>query len=366
MEDLVTQNWRPPADMSNLSRLAHRLKQATIVQAARVVELAARNDGRRGEIGRDALPDEEPLRFSASERMGLVVNDIAEVDTTNEQVRIVANVMGLAGATPALPPPYSEMQLQRRRARDTALSQFLGIFDHRALSFFYRIAQKFRWPLLAERVSRGQPDPVQDLVLALSGFGNEGMRRRLDIADPALVTLAAHLADARRNAASVETILQVLTGLPLRIIEACPVWMSVPPSEQSRIGGPSGQFDQLGDIGGDGGVGLGQAAMIGSSVLDIQHHYIVEIGPLSHRQLQDFCCRTDSRRIVSQVCILAAGMEQRPSLRLLIHVEEIPGLRLGADDTPALLGWTTWLGAPEGQNGVADDCLIPVDMAALN
>lgn len=352
--------------MSSLARLAHRLKQATLVQAARAVELAARREGRTGEVGRDSLPHEEPLRFSASERMGLVANDLADVDASGDQVRIIANVMGLAGATPALPPPYSEIQLQRRRARDTALSQFLGIFDHRALSFFYRIAQKFRWPLLAERVGRGEPDPVQDMVLALAGFGQNSLRTRLDLADPVLVTLSAHLADTRRNARSVETVLRVLTGLPLRIIEACPVWMAVPPSEQSRIGGPASQFAQLGDAPGDGEVGLGQAAMIGSSVLDIQHHYIVEIGPLSHRQLQDFCCRPDARRIVSQVCILAAGMEQRPSIRLLIGVDEIPDLRLGDSGTPALLGWTTWLGAPEARGGIADDCLIPVDMAAIH
>mgnify|MGYP002079494368 CR=1 FL=1 len=351
--------------MSLLTRLAASLKRATLVQAARVAEAAAWREGRGREIGRGALPQEEPLRVSASERMGLVANDLAAVEVDGQQARITANVMGLAGATPALPPPYSEIQLQRRRARDSALSQFFAIFDHRSLSFFYRIAQKFRWPLLAERAGRGEADPVGDFVLALAGFGDAGTRRRLDIADASLITLSAHLADSRRSAASVEAVLRGLTGLPLRVTEAEPVWMAGPTSEQTRIGGPLGQFTQLGDDPGDSTIGMGQAAMIGASVLDIQHHYGIEIGPLSHRALQEFCCRPNSRRIVSQLAALTAGIEQRGAIRLLIAHAEIPGLRLGDAATPALLGWTTWLGPPEGPHGIARDCVMPMDMAAI-
>lgn len=349
---------------SGFAAMVGRLRRASLVQATRLVEAAARVSGQRGEVGRDALPGDEPVRFAASERMALVANEIAEAGVQGRQVRISANVMGLAGATPALPPPYSELQIQRRRARDMALGDFLNLIDHRALSFFFRIAQKFRWPLLAERAGRGEPDPVQTMLGAVAGIGVDGIKRRLDVPDAALVTLTAQLSDARRSAANVETVLRTLIGLPLRIEQASPVWMTLPASEQSRIGGASDQYSQLGD---DPltSVGVGTAALIGSSVLDVQHHYIVEIGPLSYDGLKDFCCREERRALVSQLCVLAAGMEQRPSIRLLIGVADIPMLRLGDDDAPALLGWTTWLGAPESASGLADDCVIPIDMAAV-
>jgi type VI secretion system protein ImpH len=218
--------------------------------------------------------------------------------------------------------------------------------------------------LLAERAGRGERDPVQNMLIAFAGLGVDGVKERLDVPDPALVTLAAHLSNTRRSTASVETVLRLLIGLPLRIDQACPVWMEVPESEQSRLGGPCDRFSQLGDdprI----SVGLGQAAMVGASVLDVQHHYIVEIGPLSYGELKDFCCRKERRALISQLCVLAAGLEKRPSIRLLIGVAAIPPLRLGDDETPALLGWTTWLGAPDRASGTADDCVIPIDLAAL-
>ena len=351
--------------MIPLGRLLERVRRATFVQAARIAHARARGEGNPAEVGRDELPSAEPVRFSASDRMGLPVTDVAAAEADDRQLRVVSNVMGLAGSTPALPPPYSELQLQRRRARDFALSRFLAIFDHRALSFFWRIAEKYSWPLMAERAGRGQPDPIQQALVTLAGVGQDGARERLDLRDRSLVTLVAQLADVRRSAAGVETVLQVLTGLPLRIVQATPTWMEVPTSEQTRIGGAAAQFAQLGQLGGESESGVGEAAMIGSAVLDAQHHYVIEIGPLGYRQFQDFCCRPAARRVVSQLCALAAGIEQRPSMRLLIGTSDIPGLRLGDPETPAMLGRTTWMGAPSRPGGVARDCLIPIDPTAI-
>lgn len=356
-------------------KLLDTLRRATFVQAARAVQGWAYRGGNRAEVGRDDLPAAEPIRFAASDRMHLPANDVAGAEAGTRggqgtgsdggQLRIVSNVMGLAGATPALPPPYSELQLQRRRARDFAFGHFLSIFDHRALSFFWRIAEKYSWPLMAERAGRGEPDPVQRMLVTLAGVGQEGARDRLEVGDKSLVTLVAHLADTRRSAASVEAVLQVLTGLPLRVVEAVPTWMAVPPSEQTRLGGALAQFTQLGQLDDGAELGAGAAAMIGAAVLDAQHHYVIEIGPLNYTALQDFCCRPEARRKVAQLCALAAGLEQRPSMRLLIATEDISPLRLGDSQTPAMLGWTTWMGKPERPGGIANDCLIPIDTTAI-
>ncbi|MBA2920547.1 type VI secretion system baseplate subunit TssG [Sphingomonas sp. MAH-20] len=334
-----------------------RLKRSTLTQAARFVEQLALRSGCEAEVGRDAYPGEEPIRFLASDRMALAANDVVDADARGEQFALTVNVLGLAGATPALPPVYSELQLQRRRLRDFAFARFLNLFDHRALSFFYRIARKFAWPLLAERAGKGQPDPVASALISVAGLSTEGVRARLDLSDAALVPLVPHLADARRSAASVETVLRHLTGLPLRVVQACPVWMAVPETEQSRLSGIGSQSAQLGGR---------WSAMIGAAVLDVQHHYIVEIGPVSYAQIQAFCGGSEARRVVSQLCVLAAGLEHRPSIRLLIRAGDIPPLRLGDDSAPALLGWTSWTGAPEGENGIVADCVIPIDRSAIN
>ncbi|MET0308982.1 MAG: type VI secretion system baseplate subunit TssG [Sphingomonas sp.] len=346
--------------MTSLAGLGRWLRGATVAQAARLAELAAWRAGRPVEVGRDTHPSEEPIRFVASDRLSLPTGDIAQVDVQGDQMRITANILGLAGATPALPPIYSELQLQRRRSRDFSFSRFLNLFDHRALSFFYRITRKYSWPLQIERVDSSQDEPISRVALALAGFGVEGAKTRLHIEDSALVPLVAHLGDARRSAASVETVLRILTGLDLRIVQANPVWMAIPPAEQTSLGGATGRFTQLG---GEMRSGFDQAnaAMLGAAVLEVQHHYVVEIGPVSYAKLQQFCMDTDKRRIVGELCMLAAGIEHRPSVRILVPANDIPPLSLANDDAPALLGWTSWLGTPEDREALVADCVLPIE-----
>lgn len=343
------------------------LAKATFVQAARAVQVTARRIGKSARVGHDALPEEEPVRFVSSQRLSLPLNDVSEAgQDESERIRLTANVMGLAGSTAALPPPYSELQLERRRARDPGFSEFLNLFDHRALSFFYRIAEKYSWPLLAERTGPGETDPICDLLLSLGGLAPGFSDGRLDLLEQALVPLNAHLADTRRAAANVETVLRIGTGLDLRVVEAHPTWMAVPPSQQSRIGGTSGQLAQLGSANEDGHLGASESAMLGAAVLDVQHHYLIEIGPLSYDELKEFCREPESRRVMTQLAVLAGGFEHRPLLRLLIEETEIPPLSLGQEHAPALLGWTTWLGQVERPGGVSADCVIPIDPLAIN
>lgn len=355
--------------MTVVELLSRRTAALVLAQAARVIELAARRGGRTVEIGSDTPPGEEPLRFVASDRMALTASDIAAIGEVDGQPHVTANVLGLAGAAPALPPVYSELQLQRRRMRDVAFAAFLNLFDHRALSFFYRVFRKHHWLVSFEREARPGDDPASRAVLALAGLATPGSMTRLVVEDAALVPLAGHLGDARRSAASVETVLRQLTGLPLRIAEAEPAWLALPPTEQSRLGGTraggGGQFARLGGIDPQTGMGSDDAAIIGAAVLDVQHHYAVEIGPVDHATLIRFCAESGQRAIVGEACMLAAGMEHQPVIRMLIDAADIPPLRLGDAATPALLGWTGWLGSPGPDAGILADCVIPVDRTAI-
>jgi type VI secretion system protein ImpH len=194
--------------------------------------------------------------------------------------------------------------------------------------------------------------------LAIGGLGTPGSRERLSFDDGVLVPLAGRLGDIRRSAAGLETALRHVTGLPLRIAQAEATWMPLPPSEQSRLGTAFGTAR----LGGEDAAGLGfaDAAVIGAAVLDVQHHFAVEIGPLDYDQLLDFCHEGAAIRMVSDVCRLAAGIEHRPVVRLAIRAGQVPPLRLAAPETPAYLGRTAWLGDLGPADRIVTDCAIPL------
>ena len=72
-----------------------------------------------------------------------------------EPPRVVVNFMGLTGPVGALPQVYTELVIERIRARDRSLEAFFDIFNHRFLSLFYRAWEKYRFLVGYERDRSG-------------------------------------------------------------------------------------------------------------------------------------------------------------------------------------------------------------------
>jgi len=348
-----------------VSGLVRRASATSFAQAARLSELIARTRGSgAATVGYDISPREEPAHFFASDRMAMPTGDIAEIEAgTNDQLQITANIMGLVGTTPALPSFYSEGQLQRRRLRDRSMAAFYNLFDHRLLSFFYRIKAKYHWLLSMERSGPGTADRITDSLLDFAGLATDATRDRLAFGDLQLAPLAGQLGGIRRSATSVQAILRRISGLPLRVIEGEPRWMALAADEQTRIGGPAAM--RFGRLGGEmmlGEKGAPDAAMIGASVLDIQHHYAVEIGPLPFEQLLDIATGGAMLDLLADACRIATGIAYRPLLRLTVERDQVPDMRLGSNQAPLCLGRTSWLGNTVEREAILQDCEIAVPM----
>ncbi len=348
-----------------LERLARRATATGLAQAARLLEAVSRRAARAGErplrVGEDVPAAEEPFHFVASDRMHLPVGDVAAVNLpAGGAPQIVANVLGLVGATPSLPLYYSELQLQRRRARDRSMADFYNLFDHRALSFFYRADVKYNWLLGYEREGGSARDPISSALLALEGFSAPSTLGRLAFDEALLTPLAGRLSDRRRPVGAVEAALRHVTGLPLRVRQAVPTWLPVPAAEQSRIGtSATRRFARLG--GGPPG-GEPDAAMLGASVLDVQHHFEIEVAPVPYESF--LACVTGGTLLqtIRDICRITTGIEQRPALRLRIRRDALPALALGSAAAPMVLGRTTWLGSVADRGPVLDDCVIPISI----
>jgi type VI secretion system protein ImpH len=165
--------------------------------------------------------------------------------------------------------------------------------------------------------------------------------------------LAGQIGGIRRSAAAIATTLSRASGTPVRIREMQPTWMSVPASEQTRLGAPLGR--------GHAGA-LGDTAVVGAAVLDVQHHFDVELGPLSYSEFLRFCSPGDQRRQLGELTALAAGLPYRARARLIIAPGDLPPLRLGVAGAPALLGQTTWLGPQFRGDAPLSDCTVPLSL----
>jgi type VI secretion system protein ImpH len=108
---------------------------------------------------------------------------------------MVVSFLGLTGPSGVLPRHYTELMLNRIRAKDFSLRDFFDLFNHRLISLFYRSWEKFRLPLGYERSRSddpgGKPDLTTWALYCLVGLGTEGLRGRSSVDDRVSSTSAA-------------------------------------------------------------------------------------------------------------------------------------------------------------------------------
>ena len=90
-------------------------------------------------VAEGSEPANEPVRFASAVSLAFPASEVAAVHHQAEDGQppvMTVNFLGLAGARGPLPPVFSELILERLRARDTAMRDFLDIFNHALINSF--------------------------------------------------------------------------------------------------------------------------------------------------------------------------------------------------------------------------------------
>ena len=97
-------------------------------------------------VGYFVTPQGETIRFSARTSLAFPPSEIfALSNLENGQTAMTVEFMGLCAAISVMPPTYTEFLLARARQKDHVMEDFLNIFNHRMISFFYRGWEKYRF-----------------------------------------------------------------------------------------------------------------------------------------------------------------------------------------------------------------------------
>lgn len=335
-----------------IQRLLKEPFRFAFFQAVRILELAARRDAAntrfvaRQPVGEDADPVAEVVRFQAHQTLAFAATEIADYRLPDlaegEQQRRVqpppamrANVMGLTGPMGVLPYHYTETVIRGIRMRSTALRDFLDMFNHRAMSLFYRAWAKYRLAPSYERTGDGTDDISQSLF-ALVGLGTAQLRGRMDFDDELAAHYGGFLSHMPRSAIGLERMLTHAFGQPVRVEQFAGRWLALGVEERTRLsvspdGG--GHFSQL-----------GVSAVIGERVWDVQGSFRLHLGPLDYRQFLRFMPAGGELRQLAQLTQLYVGPDLMFDVRLRLRRDAVPDL-LMVDDPGAgpRLGWNTWL-----------------------
>lgn len=276
-----------PRDKFPLSAPAqHVLRQPgafDFFQAVRLLEMA-RPDAQEVGTGSEALS--EAVAFRGRIGFGFPTADVVQASGPDGYQRLMLEVafMCLAGSDGPLPAPYTALVQRRARRQgepgqrpaygpDDDARDFLDIFNHRLVSYFYRARKRRRLAL-----SRPGAAPLERILFQLIGF-NEGsvlgrLRRKgsrpgAAIYARALLRYAGILANQTRSMAGLEALLSDALGVPVRGTEHRGRWLDIEARFQTAIG-PQGRNRAL-----------GQDTVLGDRAWEPGGAIGLELGPLN-------------------------------------------------------------------------------------
>ncbi len=265
------------AAVDQLNLPASLFEQADRYEFVQLVRLLDRPAPGRVALGTGSDPVREGLCFRAKVGLEFSTSDVlgAVPQAYADRARVDVAFMGLAGNEGPLPMPYAELVLQRSRPAagrhlpatvrgqpDDDARDFLDIFNHRLLSYFYRGRKKHS---IAVGADAGATVPlIERMLFQLIGFP-EGAH---DAGARALLRYAGILAHRHRSLGGLETILSDAFTTRVRGTGHQGRWLRIAERFQTTIG-PGGSNRAL-----------GRNTVLGRRAWDARGKLTLAIGPL--------------------------------------------------------------------------------------
>ena len=208
----------------------------------------------------------------------------------------------------------------------------MDLFNHRTLGLFYRAWAKYRLPIRFEEASKPLSDPFSRALAALIGLGLDASQGDLMADGGELLSVSGLLSRRVQTPATLQQSLSHLFGLNVVVQELQGRWVAISETERTRLG--SGQY---------GFATLGQTAVLGGHVWDIQSRFRLRIGPVDFKVFNRFFEPEDLRAQLWRSVRLAIGGDLDFDVQLVLKREDAPAARLGGKQHPTSLGRTSWM-----------------------
>ena len=283
-------------------------------------------------LGTAKKTSDEPIRLGQDPALTFAPASLHSIKLDGVVPKISVRFAGLFGPMGALPRHLSEVAIERNRAGDTAFGEFVDLFHHRLLLFFYRA-----WRQSQPTASRDHPsdDPFAHYTASLVGIGQSSLQGRDSIQDDAKRFYSGHLSRVVRSEAGFVAATREYFSVPIQLESFYPRWVRLAVEERSHLGRTSG-FSTL-----------GHGLVIGERIFDAQSNIRLVVGPLDFARYESFLPGGISLRRLRDWVRNFFGLSLGVRVQLKLRREEVPLAVLGKG---ARLGLTCWIGPGAAQH----------------
>lgn len=255
--------------------------------------------------------------------------EVSSVRTTTEGVELVTPNYVLGGQLGPLPESYTDWLLDRSKAGDPVMADFLDIFNDRMNHLRYQVKAQSHQAFAYENP---ETSDIAQYLSSFLGLGDAQVLDRLPLPKRAVLGMAGMLANGRRSAVTLRTILKEFIQATVEVEECQGVWRTVDEEDRTHLKATSYPT-------------LGMNACLGSQYWDQQGLINVLIGPLEYQQFYDLLPSGEwHEALVMMLRWLTNGLVE-VRVTLLVPAYELEPTELHSNFGPgARLGHNTWVG----------------------
>jgi type VI secretion system protein ImpH len=291
-----------------------------------------------GTPGKAGSPGSEVVRFRAHNDLAFPASQIRSLAWSEHKASYSGPVaemtvcfMGLTGPLGVLPWAYTEHIRKLANDHERATADFFSIFDHRAISLFYRAWEKYRFFVQFER---DQEDALSQYLMSLTGLGTPGLQKRQAIPDRGIVFFAGILSLLPRSASALEQVLTSWFDVPVRVDQFQGTWHTLRDDDRCRFADPPTTSETL-----------GFSVVVGNAVYDCGSRVRIQLGPVGIDRYQDFLPGGADHAQLGALAEFFANGSVEFEVQLILKRAEVPPFRTGRGPVSLRLGWTTWMNA---------------------
>lgn len=320
----------------NTSSLADRLfsdvYEFSFPQAVRILNKLNPN---RISVGYADDPRRESVWFSSHITLGVSSSDLHAL-TSGSPPTLTINFLGIAGIQGPLPDVFTEIIMDRSKAKDTASQDFLDVFNHRLIGFWYKHTTLL-YPCLHD-------DPLKSTPLGKCLMDMAGVRYHDD--PSVFLGLSTIYWQKVPSLLGLEIILQSTFKKPIHIVPHQGVWNEGVKDDYSILGKKNHR--------------LGVSSVLGKKSFQQNGSFVIEVGPLSYKDFMDFLPKEQGSSFFEVLqSLVAAYFSFPPRYKVCLKVEasQIPPRYLKGTYQ---LGRNTWLGKekPKDHKVMVDLCCV--------
>lgn len=239
---------------------------------------------------------------------------------------LTVNFLGVAGIQGPLPQPYTELLSNRLQEKDFAFRDFLDIFNHRFVSFWYLVEKKHIPGL--EQVPPDTTD-IGKTILDIAGFSQPILLEHLHLDTRSLLNYAPLFWQRQRSIAGLHKIIKGYFGTEVIIQEFFGAWRTPPKEDWSLLGSQKGRYQKL-----------GISFIVGKRSWDASAGICLTLVDLPWSTYLKHLPGTPGNEALHDLCRLYSGLGFILDLKAILKKEEIPPAILGEE---LYLGQTSWI-----------------------